>query len=932
MINFFLKFNFIIILTVFSTLKINSQLITTDPAFIKIDDQVTIYFDASKGTGGLKDCNCDVYVHTGVITNASTGPGDWKHVKTTWGSANSAWKMTKISNNLYSWVISPSIKSYYGIGANEIVKKLAFVFRNSNGSKVGKDTGDQDIFVDVYPDNSGILLNMISPDSRNFLSSANDTIKIKIQLSKTVNFTLLKDGINFSSGYNNKIDTFLIAESQGSHRMDFNFSNDQESISDSFKYTIPSVNNIADLPSGIDDGINIINDSTVIFALHAPSKEHIFLIGDFNNWEFNANYQLTKTPDNKKWWIEVTNLKTNIDYGFQYLVDGKIRIGDPYSDIVLDPSNDKYIESSTFPELKTYPNDKTFGIVSVFNTNLDEFNWKYDNYLKPPKEKLIIYELLLRDFLKDHSYLSLTDTLDYLASLGINAIELMPVNEFEGNISWGYNPSYHYALDKYYGTPEAFKTFVDEAHKRGIAVILDIVYNHAFGQSPLSMLYWDSTNSRPSAENPWLNPVAKHPFNVGYDFNHESQATKYYVKRGLKNWIQKYHVDGYRFDLSKGFTQKQSSDDSQMAAYDAGRISILKDYADYIWDVNSDAYVILEHFANNTEEKELSDYGMILWGNNNSQYNEATMGYTSNITNITHKQRGWSKPHLVGYMESHDEERLMYKNLKYGNASGAYSVKDLNTALDRMKLAGVFFILLPGPKMIWQFAELGYDYSIFTCSNGTVSENCKLDSKPIKWDYQSVSARKELFSNYKKLIALKKENDLFSTLDFDVSLNGLMKSFKLNSPNLNATIIGNFDVKPGNINPKFQHIGLWYDYFTGDSINIVDLQPILLLNAGEYRIYFDKKIIDSSVDVQEMYDSYTVQVFPNPAKDILEIELPENKEIKNWTVFDINGQIIKKENNQNNKINISEINSGIYYIKIINSENKIFIIKFIKIN
>lgn len=932
MINFFLKFNFIIILIVFTILKTNSQIITTEPAFIKIDDQVTIFFDASKGAGGLKDCNCDVYVHTGVITNASTGPGDWKHVKTTWGSANSAWKMTKISTNLYSWVISPNIKSYYGIGVNEIVKKLAFVFRNSNGSIVGKDTGDQDIFIDVYPDNSGILFNMVSPTSRNFLSKANDTIKIKIFLSKAVNFTIIKDGLSFYSGFDNKIDTFLLSDLQGSHRMDFRFFDDQESMSDSFKYTIPLANKIADLPLGIEDGINIVNDSTAIFSLYAPSKEHVFLIGDFNNWEFDINYQLTKTPDNKRWWIEVTNLKSNIDYGYQYLVDGKIRIGDPYSDIVLDPVNDKYIENSTFPNLKPYPNGKTFGIVSVFKTNRDEFFWENDNYIKPAKEKLIIYELLMRDFLKDHCYSSLTDTLEYLSKLGINAIELMPINEFEGNISWGYNPSFHYALDKYYGTSEAFKTFVDEAHKKGIAVILDIVYNHAFGQSPLTMLYWDSTNSRPSVENPWLNPVAKHPFNVGYDFNHESQATKYYVKRGLKNWIEKYHIDGYRFDLSKGFTQNQSSDDSQMAAYDASRITILKDYADYIWAINSQAYVILEHFASNTEEKELSDYGIMLWGNNNSQYNEATMGYSSNISNITHKQRGWSKPNLVGYMESHDEERLMYKNLKYGNGSGSYSVKNLATSLDRMKLAGTFFFLLPGPKMIWQFVELGYDYSLFTCSNGSVNENCKLDSKPIKWDYLSEGERKKLFNNYRTLISLKKDYNLFNTDNFDVSLNGFMKSFRLSSPDLNATALGNFDVKPGNINPKFQHLGLWYDYFTGDSINITDVQSSILLNPGEFHLYFDKKIIDSSVPVHEIEESNKIQVFPNPAKDIIEIGLPENKLIIKWNVFDINGKNIKIEKNLGNKINITNLKAGIYFIKIINSENEIFYGKFIKIN
>ncbi len=912
-----------------SFVKISAQVVTSDPAFPTINDQVTVFFDATKGGGGLKDCNCDVYVHTGVITNESTGPGDWKHVKTTWGSANAAWKMNKLSSNLYSWVITPNIKSYYGIGVNETVKKLAFVFRNSNGSKVGKESGDQDIFIDVYPANAGLLINMLSPSTRNFLAKSGDTVKIKFAISKTISISIKKDNSNFYLGSGNKVDTFIIAENTGNHRMDFTFFNDQESVKDSFKYTIPGNVIIAELPQGIEDGINKLDSQSVVFSLFAPGKEFVYLIGDFNSWEFNADFQMKKTPDGQRWWHMVSGLNAGKEYGFQYIVDGKIRIGDPYSDLILDPNNDKFIESTVFPGLKPYPSDKTFGMVSVFNTKVESFQWKYDNYQRPPKEKLLIYEILIRDFLKDHSYKSLTDTLDYLARLGINAIQLMPVNEFEGNISWGYNPSYHYALDKYYGTPEAFKTLVDEAHKRGISVILDIVYNHAFGQSPLSMLYWDSANNRPSASNPWLNPVAKHPFNVGYDFNHESQPTKYYVKRGLKNWIEKYHIDGYRFDLSKGFTQRQSSDDGQMAAYDAGRIAILKEYADHIWDTDPESYVILEHFATNSEEKELSDYGMMLWGNNNHQYNEATMGYTSNISNITHKQRGWSKPHLVGYMESHDEERLMYKNLKYGNASGSYSVKNLNTALDRMKLAGAFFFLIPGPKMIWQLAELGYDFSLFTCPNGTVSENCKLDPKPIKWDYLAVSERKKLFNTYKSLITLKKEFDIFSTNDFEVSLNGFMKSYQLNSAAMNVTVIGNFDVKQGSVNPKFQHGGIWYDFFKGDSVNITDTQAMISLQPGEYRIYFDKKIFDPSVNVIDEHSDNRLLIFPNPAMDKIQFILPEDTQFEKYFIYDINGRLSKIENGNNEILDVSSFSPGIYIVKIIDSSGRLMTGKLI---
>ena len=104
--------------------------------------------------------------------------------------------------------------------------------------------------------------------------------------------------------------------------------------------------------------------------------------------------------------------------------------------------------------------------------------------------------MLLRDFLAAHDWNTLTDTLDYFTELGINAIELMPVSEFEGNESWGYNPSFYFAADKYYGPASDLKVFIDSCHGQGIAVILDMVLNHSYGQSPLVQLYFDEASGK----------------------------------------------------------------------------------------------------------------------------------------------------------------------------------------------------------------------------------------------------------------------------------------------------------------------------------------------------------------------------------------------------------------------------------------------------
>lgn len=122
-----------------------------------------------------------------------------------------------------------------------------------------------------------------------------------------------------------------------------------------------------------------------------------------------------------------------------------------------------------------YPYGKTTGFVSVLNSTSSNFNWIHNDFKRPANEQLFVYELLIRDFDQKHTFNAITEPLLYLKELGVNAIELMPVNEFEGNQSWGYNPSFHMALDKYYGSKQSFKTMIDSAHSLGIAVVLHVV-------------------------------------------------------------------------------------------------------------------------------------------------------------------------------------------------------------------------------------------------------------------------------------------------------------------------------------------------------------------------------------------------------------------------------------------------------------------------
>ena len=626
---------------------------------------------------------------------------------------------------------------------------------------------------------------------------------------------------------------------------------------------VRSPNEIAAQPIGIKNGINYTSSTSVTLSLFAPEHQNVYIIGDFTNWEVDPKYKMKLTPDRFTYWIKIDSLTPKKEYIFQYLVDENLKIADPYSEKISDPYNDSYISNSTYPNLIQYPSGKTTQIASVIQTDQDPYQWQNTNFIRPAKKDLVIYELLIRDFTTEHDYKTLSDTLNYLKQLGINAIELMPVMEFEGNESWGYNPDFLFAPDKYYGTKNDLKKLIDTAHEMGLAIILDIVLNHQFGQSPLVRLWWDAANNRPAANSPYFNAVSPNPvYSWGADFNHESNATKIYVDRVTSYWLTNYNIDGYRFDFTKGFTNTAGDG----SAFDQSRINILERMADKIWDVDSSAYVILEHFTPQTGEEDiLGNYGMLLWFNMNPKYNEATMGYNSDLSNIYYKNTGWTIPHHVHYMESHDEERLMYKNLQYGNSNGSYNIKNLGTALNRIKLAGAFFFTVPGPKMIWQFEELGYDYSI--------DYNGRVGNKPIRWDYYKDPARLNLYKTFQALIALRKY-DAFKSDSASGDLVNSVKRINLYDSTMDVAIIGNFSVVQQDANPNFSRSGEWYDYFSGDSLTVSNPSAAISLQPGEFHIYTTVKLPTPEIGILTGVESPENQNSNIPASYALEQNYP----------------------------------------------------------
>ncbi len=603
----------------------------------------------------------------------------------------------------------------------------------------------------------------------------------------------------------------------------------------------------APLPSNVIDGINIIDNSTVTLVLYDKDKndnhkDFAHVVGDFNNWTLSNDEQSQMYRDDNTgcWWITLSDLKANKEYAFQYYVGTKngevTRLADAYARKILDPDNDPYIPASTYPDNKTYPEKGAIGIVSVFKIQPDTYSWQISDFTPPAVDNLVIYEMLLRDFTSSSDINGALQKLDYLQSLGVNAIELMPVQEFDGNDSWGYNPCFYFAMDKAYGTDHMYKQFIDECHKRGIAVIFDVVYNHATSNHPFARLYWDSANNKTAPNNPWFNVDAPHPYSVFHDFDHESPLVRTFVKRNLKFLLEEYRIDGFRFDLTKGFTQNRSTE-ATAGNYDGSRIAILKDYHAAIKSVKPDAYVILEHFCEGREEIELSNEGMMVWQNMNGNYCQSAMGWEEN-SNFWGTYYGTSsRPanSLVSYMESHDEERAAYKQIRRGNG---ILKTDLTARMSQLSANAAFFFTVPGPKMIWQFGEMGYDISI--------EENGRTGRKPIKWDYLDIPQRKQLHDTYTKLIALRMNHpEMFTstaTLQWKVAdtdwKNGRFLTLSDADRTKQVVVIGNFTNTAITTNTTFPKTGIWYNYMnSSETLEVSSTTMTITVPANNFKMF-----------------------------------------------------------------------------------------------
>jgi len=471
--------------------------------------------------------------------------------------------------------------------------------------------------------------------------------------------------------------------------------------------------------------------------------------------------------------------------------------------------------------------------------------------------------------------------------------------------------------------------FIDECHKRGMAVILDMVFNHATGNNPWARLYWNGSNNVAN-NNPWFNVTAPHTDNVYQDFNHDFELTRNYFRRVLQYWITEYKIDGYRMDLSKGLCGANCND----------RVDIINDYYNAAKAIKPNVYFILEHWGSSSEEQGYVNNGMLCWGGGsgmNDTYSQTAMGWLKpsdkgNSDNFSAaKKKGW-----VYYCESHDEQRNFFKAKMWGNGN---LITDETARLNRVPLNVGFNVMLEGPKMLWQYEEMGYDFTICFSSGDPASQTAndgdhcyRTDSKPIPenlgWFQNSL--RMGAYKKIAQMLELRKRFDsmfLNGTCTLTGGTGASARYVQWSYGTDKMVVAGNFNVDGGTqytgsvTCAPFNATGTWYDYYAQTTLNVTSASQTITLAPGEIKIFTNTyqslpNIPDEYdyTDVETVYNNnFDCTIFPTVTRSEIFVESSQN--INRIDVYSLRSEKVMSIANKN-VINVASLPSGLYLMVV----------------
>ncbi|MCH5223781.1 MAG: hypothetical protein J1E82_07040 [Muribaculaceae bacterium] len=753
-----------LLLAILGIAAVNAQTVYSDPSPLQLSSKdVKIYFDATGTPFAGASATTKIYAHTGYDTTTSQWNG-----APSWSSNSDKYLLQYVSENLWMLYVG-DIREFYNIPVSTTnVVGLEFVFRNDKGTT----QTSPDIFLQVYEE--GLQVSLTS-NANSIITPETAYVKFTLSASQNAELSISVNGETIASASNaTTLDKEYLFPNPGDYTVVGTASANGETMSESLSVTYVQDAKQADYPGGTPIMGPVKNaDGSVTFCFGAPEKNQVLLVGSWNEYALTSsqamNYQ--DTENGRYFWTTVNGLDNDTMYCYYFIVDGgEYIVGDPYARLVLDPYNDKYLDTGAFTGLPEYPTDALNGLnvpVAVYQGSMNDYDWQCTDFVAPDKQNLIIYELLFRDFTgtegqaKGNGTVRLAiEKIPYLKQLGVNAIELLPIMEFNGNISWGYNPNFYFAVDKAYGTPDDYKEFIDICHENGMAVILDMVFNQSDGLHPWYQMY-------PPGKNPFYNLNAPHAYSVLNDWNQGMPMVQEQWADVIRYWMTEYKFDGFRFDLVKGLGLNESyanNGDAATNAYNASRVEEMAYLNSVIQSVNPNGYCINENLAGAKEENEMAADGEINWANVNDAACQFAMGYPSdsnmNRLYAVQDSRTWGS--TVSYLESHDEQRLAYKQDQWGVAG----VKgNAETSMQRCGSAAAQMIMTPGSHMIWQFSEMGNAQNTKNDDGGN-----NTDPKKVDWNLLDEPNHWGLYNNYCQLIEVRFSNPEFFTQDANFTI------------------------------------------------------------------------------------------------------------------------------------------------------------------
>lgn len=551
--------------------------------------------------------------------------------------------------------------------------------------------------------------------------------------------------------------------------------------------------------------------SSVEFKLFAPRNQAVELIGSFSSWKPVC---MEKTQQG---YFRISVDLPDGAYQYKFRVRSQtwtekpqawVEINDPYATEIDPTTNSSVIRIKDGSRI------------------IDDYVWQYDHISLAQDHELIVYELFISDFTGDPSeptksgqYHQTIAKLDYLQKLGINAIELMPINEAPGDYDWGYTPSYLFAPKPRFGTTKELKQLIDQCHAKGIRVILDQLYNHSSEAAPLLQIdrdYW----YYPDRHHPDANPSDYWGPEFNYEYQDETlgiRPTWKLMSDVVQFWIQNYHIDGIRYDALK----ELANDDflyhiTNIANQTAGKKPFFN---------------IGEHIPETPQL--VSPNGAMDGCWHDSFYHVLTAHLTDqsfdleqlkNVLQVSRQDFPEGVTKVVNYLSNHDHNYLL-KEL------GDQGIFD-QAAFQRVKLGVAILMTAPGVPLVWMGEEFG------TCTQSQPNQPSKLD-----WALLEQPLNHGLFEYYQRLITLRKHNLALQTSHiqfFHEDLtNKVFAYHRWHDAGARVVVITNWSTQPlENYHlPGVPSDGIWCEWTSNRQIKAYEHQLTIDLKPNDAQIF-----------------------------------------------------------------------------------------------